>query len=57
MAFLLESHPPIHDPGQAFLAVADDKHIHERREHFGILSAWPPGDYQRFVERAVLAEE
>src|SRR5208282_1282108 len=39
-----EGHPAVHEPGETFLAVADDEEVDEGGEDLGILGAGAAGD-------------
>src|SRR5439155_24905773 len=54
-AFLLQTHPSVHDPRQALLAVTDDEKIDKRSEYLRILRARPAADDQGIGQGPILA--
>src|SRR5262249_5181190 len=57
VATLLERHPLLHNPREAFFAVADNEDVDEWRQNFRILGAGSAGDHQRILKRTVFAME
>src|SRR5262249_17480877 len=53
-ALLLEGHPPVHEPRQALLAVADDENVNERGEQFRVLSTGAAAYYKGVADAAIL---